>query len=63
MAKNFIDILYNEAFFTGTAAEMNAIANIGAVIFNKGKEGPVTRAVKTAYLGAVKESFQNTSAG
>lgn len=46
--------LYHEAFFTGTAAEINAIANIGAVTFNKGKEGPVTRAIKTAYLGAVK---------
>lgn len=43
---------FSEAFFTGTAAEVNAIGKIDEHIFNGMKEGPVVREIKLAYQRA-----------
>lgn len=40
---------FEEAFFTGTAAEVNAIASIDDVEFNQGKEGEKTRKIREKY--------------
>lgn len=43
----------DEAFFTGTAAEVTPIGSIDDITFNKGKVGPVTSAIKEAYMDVV----------
>lgn len=43
----------DEAFFTGTAAEVTPIASIDDHVFNKGKIGPVTARLKKAYMDVV----------
>ncbi|MGE3279228.1 MAG: branched-chain amino acid transaminase [Candidatus Altimarinota bacterium] len=43
----------DEAFFTGTAAEVTPIASIDDHVFNKGKEGPITAQLKQAYMEVV----------
>lgn len=40
---------YNEAFFTGTAAEITAIGNIDGEIIGTGREGVVTKNIREAY--------------
>lgn len=40
---------YNEAFFTGTAAEITAIGNIDGEIVGTGKEGVVTKNIRETY--------------
>lgn len=45
---------FDEAFFTGTAVEVNAIGKIDKIIFNKEKEGPIARKIKEAYLKTVR---------
>jgi len=44
---------FEEAFFTGTAVEVNAIGQIEKVKYGKGKEGEVTRKIKETYLQTV----------
>jgi branched-chain amino acid aminotransferase len=44
----------NEAFFTGTAAEVTAIHSIDDRVIGDGQEGPVTARVKKAYLELVR---------
>lgn len=44
---------FSEAFFVGTAVEVNAIANIDTHIFNDGKVGPVAAEIKAAYTAAI----------
>jgi len=43
----------DEAFFTGTAAEVTPIASIDDHILNGGKEGPITTQLKKAYMDVV----------
>ena len=40
---------YEEAFFVGTAVEVNAIGQIDSHIFSKGKEGEVVKKIREAY--------------
>ena len=44
---------YSEAFFVGTAAEVNAIGKIDRVVFRDGHEGPVTKCIRTEYRRAI----------
>jgi len=45
---------FTEAFFTGTASEVNAISKINEHIFNNLEEGPVVKKIKSAYQRAVR---------
>lgn len=45
---------FDEAFFVGTAAEVNAIASIGNITFNKKREGEVTRILRETYAKVVR---------
>ncbi len=49
------DEAYNadEAFFTGTAAEVTPISNIDSRIIGNGKRGPVSKALQDAYFDIV----------
>lgn len=44
---------FDEAFFTGTAVEVNGIGKIDGVVFNKGKEGTATKRLRETYAQAV----------
>lgn len=44
---------FDEAFFCGTAVEVNGIGKIDGVVFNKGKEGPITKHIRETYTQAV----------
>ena len=44
---------FSEAFFTGTAAEVNAISKINEHIFNNTEEGPIVKEIKLAYQRVV----------
>lgn len=44
----------DEAFFTGTAAEVTPIRSLDDKVFGDGKPGPVTRKIKEAYLAIVR---------
>ncbi|MEM2956258.1 MAG: branched-chain amino acid transaminase [Candidatus Pacearchaeota archaeon] len=44
----------DEAFFTGTAAEVTAISQIDDKIIGSGKQGVITKKIKQAYLDVVK---------
>jgi branched-chain amino acid aminotransferase len=44
---------FNEAFFVGTAAEVNAIGKIGKDVFGGGREGANTALIKAAYQKAI----------
>ncbi|MCR4322918.1 MAG: branched-chain amino acid transaminase [Candidatus Azambacteria bacterium] len=44
---------FDEAFFTGTAVEVNGIGKIDDVIFNKGKEGQITKHIRETYAQIV----------
>lgn len=44
----------DEAFFTGTAAEITAIRSIDDKVLGNGEVGPVTAIIKNAYLDIVK---------
>lgn len=44
---------FNEAFFCGTAVEVNGIGKIDGVVFNKGKEGQTTKHIREAYAQTV----------
>ena len=50
------DELYiaDEAFFSGTAAELTPIREVDGRIIGEGKAGAVTKALQTAYFNAVK---------
>ena len=43
----------DEAFFTGTAAEVTPISNIDSRIIGNGKRGPVSKALQDAYFDIV----------
>ncbi|MDF2378617.1 MAG: branched-chain amino acid transaminase [Candidatus Gracilibacteria bacterium] len=43
----------DEAFFTGTAAEVTPIGSIDGKKLSKGKLGPVTEQIRTSYMAAV----------
>lgn len=44
---------FDEAFFTGTAVEVNGIGKIDGVVFNKQKEGPATKRLRETYAHIV----------
>lgn len=44
---------FDEAFFCGTAVEVNGIGKIDGIIFNKGKEGPTTKHLRETYAEIV----------
>ena len=44
---------FDEAFFVGTAVEVNGIGKIGSVVFNKGKEGAATKLLRETYTQVV----------
>lgn len=44
---------FSEVFFTGTAAEVNAVGKINEHVFNNEQEGPVVREIKSIYQKAV----------
>lgn len=44
----------DEAFYTGTAAEVTAIGSIDDHVFNKGKTGSVTAQIQEAYMDVVQ---------
>ena len=44
----------DEAFFTGTAAEVTAISQVDDKLIGNGKQGMITEKIKQAYLDAVK---------
>jgi branched-chain amino acid aminotransferase len=44
---------FTEAFFTGTASEVNAISKIDEHVFNNTEEGPVVKEIKSAYERAI----------
>jgi branched-chain amino acid aminotransferase len=47
------EMLYisDEAFFSGTAAELTPIRSVDRVVVGEGKPGPVTRAIQDQFLG------------
>lgn len=49
----------DEAFFTGTAAEVTPIRSINDKILGEGKIGPMTTTIKTAYLNLVQGKNAN----
>lgn len=48
---------YDEAFFTGTAAEITAIGNIDGEIVGTGKEGYVTKNIRETYQSLVRGEY------
>lgn len=44
----------DEAFFTGTAAEVTPILSVDDHVFSKGKIGPITKQIKHAFLDVVQ---------
>jgi branched-chain amino acid aminotransferase len=44
----------DEAFFTGTAAEVTPIREVDGHVIGSGGRGPITEKLQTAYLGAVR---------
>jgi branched-chain amino acid aminotransferase len=46
--------LADEAFFTGTAAEVTPIREVDARIIGPGQPGPITKQIQAAYFAAVK---------
>lgn len=52
---------YSEAFFVGTAAEVNAIGKINRVVFRDGREGPVAKCVKVEYQRAIHGKLKGTA--
>lgn len=44
---------FDEAFFCGTAVEINGIGKIDGVVFNKGKEGQTTKRLRETYAETV----------
>lgn len=55
------DELYiaDEAFFTGTAAEITPIREVDDRIIGEGKPGPVTKAIQEAYFKVVNSEDPN----
>ena len=43
----------DEAFFTGTAAEVTPIRDVDARVIGSGSRGPITEKLQTAYFDAV----------
>lgn len=52
------EMLYiaDEVFFTGTAAEITAIRSVDKITVNKGKVGPVTKALQRDFYGIINGS-------
>jgi branched-chain amino acid aminotransferase len=50
------ELLYiaDEAFFTGTAAEVTPIRSVDKIMVGKGKIGPVTKAIQQEFYGIVR---------
>jgi branched-chain amino acid aminotransferase len=42
----------DEAFFTGTAAEVTPIREVDGTVIGEGARGPVTRAIQSAFFSA-----------
>ena len=54
-AMTFEDLLgADEAFFTGTAAEVTPIREVDGVTINGGRRGPVTEQIQRVFFSAVK---------
>jgi branched-chain amino acid aminotransferase len=49
------DVVYiaDEAFFTGTAAEVTPIREVDARVLGTGSRGPITEKLQTAYFDVV----------
>lgn len=55
-------ISFDEAFFVGTAAEVNAIGSIDEIEFSNGEEGEITEELRKEYKNTVKgkkEEYKN----
>ena len=48
--------LADEIFFTGTAAEVTPVRSVDHYTVGEGRRGPVTEALQTAYLAAVRDT-------
>ena len=44
----------DEAFMTGTAAEITPIAKVDNVPVGEGRRGPITKAIQDAYFGVLR---------
>lgn len=53
---------FSEVFFTGTAAEVNAIGKIDGHVFNNMQEGPAVQEIKSAYQRTVHGEDERYSA-
>jgi branched-chain amino acid aminotransferase len=47
-------LIADEVFFTGTAAEITPIREVGLSVIGKGEPGPVTRALQQRFFGLVR---------
>jgi branched-chain amino acid aminotransferase len=50
----------DEAFMTGTAAEITPIAKVDNVAVGEGKRGPITKAIQDAYFGILRGERADT---
>ena len=48
--------LADEIFFTGTAAEVTPVRSVDHYTVGEGRRGPITEALQTAYLAAVRDT-------
>jgi branched-chain amino acid aminotransferase len=46
--------LADEAFFTGTAAEITAIRSVDKISVNKGVTGPITKALQKEFYAIIR---------
>ena len=55
------EMLYiaDEAFFSGTAAELTPIRSVDRIQVGEGKPGPITRAIQKQFLGICKGEIED----
>ena len=53
LAREFLYIA-DEVFFTGSAAEVTPIRSIDKIIIGKGKAGPITKQLQTAFFDVIE---------
>jgi branched-chain amino acid aminotransferase len=55
------ELLYiaDEAFFSGTAAELTPIRSVDRIQVGDGKPGAITRAIQTQYMGICKGELED----
>ena len=52
--------LSDEAFFTGTAAEITPITKVDTYMINDGKVGPLTKEIQKAFFGIIDAKKEDT---